>query len=185
MKWFVMCLALIVTMSFVAQTRAQEEAKTSLKSVKVFQDKRASGWYLNGWSGGKMVEKTEGIDGSKCLAVTGEPGQGGAGFRTKREGTEYEVPTNDDGQWQLVFYMKPASDVKLKAFSLDESIKTKEVVITKYKVGEPKDGWQMYSIPLYDTAPKIEKFAGIAIRIPKHMPDPILVDNMSLELMPK
>ena len=131
-----------------------------------------------------MVEKTEGVDGSKCLAVTGTPGQGGAGFRTKRDGAEYEVPANDDAKWHLVFYMKPASNVKLRAFSLEKSVKAKVVVITKYKTGEAVDGWQKYSIPLYDTAPKITKFAGIAIRIPKQMSDPILVDNLSLELMP-
>lgn len=186
MKWLVMSLAVVVALSVSVRSHAaDDEAPASLKSVKVFENSRASGWYLNGWSGGKMVEKSDGIEGSKCMAVTGNPGEGGAGFRTKRDGAEFECPASEEGAWHLVFYMKPASDVKLRAFSLDESVKSKEIVISKYKTGEAKDGWQKYSIPMYDTAPKIEKFAGIAIRIPKQMDSPILIDNLSLELMPK
>jgi hypothetical protein len=158
---------------------------TSKKSVTVFENKRASGWYLNGWSGGTMKEfDGKGPDGSKCLGITGTPGQGGAGFRTKREGTEYEVPTSSEGKWHLQFVMNPASSVKIKAFSLDTSIKSKEIDLAKYKVDEPAGGWQKYSIPLDDTAPGIQKFAGIAIRIPKGMSEPILLDNLTLELLP-
>jgi hypothetical protein len=95
------------------------------------------------------------------------------------------MPANEDGTWNLVFFMKPASDVKLRAFSLDDSVKSKEITITKYKSGEAKDGWQKYSIPLKDTAAGMTLFAGIAVRIPKQMPDPILMDDLSLELIAK
>jgi hypothetical protein len=178
---------MVLAMHFSVTAQAQEaEGPTSLKSVKVYENGRASGWYLNGWSGGKMVEKSsDGMESSKCLAVTGTPGQGGAGFRTKREGAEFEMPANEDGTWNLVFFMKPASDVKLRAFSLDDSVKSKEITITKYKSGEAKDGWQKYSIPLKDTAAGMTLFAGIAVRIPKQMPDPILMDDLSLELIAK
>ena len=157
----------------------------SLKSITVFENKRASGWYLNGWSGGKMKEFSgKGPDGSKCLGMTGTPGQGGTGFRTKRDGAEYEVPTSSDGKWHLQFVMNPASSVRIKAFSLDNSVKSKEVSLSQYKVGEPVNGWQKYSLPLTDSAPNIQKFAGIAVRIPKSMSDPILLDNLTLELLP-
>ncbi|MAX26433.1 MAG: hypothetical protein CMJ19_18220 [Phycisphaeraceae bacterium] len=180
------------SISSVTNTKAQPKLAdiptgddNSLKSITVYDNKRDSGWYHSGWSGGKMKDFSgKGPDGSNCIGITGTPGQGGVTFRTKREGTDHATPDSDQGQWHLQFVMSSTTNMKIKLLSLESGVGSKEVYTSKYKVGDAVNGWQKYSIPLKDSAPKAQRFSGIAIRVPKALSEPIMIDNMTLELLP-
>ncbi|MFG0248729.1 MAG: hypothetical protein ACF8OB_07565, partial [Phycisphaeraceae bacterium JB051] len=157
----------------------------SLKSISVYDNKRSSGWYHSGWSGGKMKDFAgKGPDGSNCIGITGTPGQGGVTFRTKRDGTDHATPDSEQGEWALQFVMSSTTNMKIKLLTMEKGVGSKEVYTSKYKVGDEINGWQKYSIPLKDSMPKAQRFSGIAIRVPKGMSGPVMIDNMTLELLP-
>lgn len=159
------------------------------KAIKIFENKKPSGWYFSGWRGCKMISaKGKGIEGSNAMAVKieGSTKGGGATYRTKRTGADINLADREEAQWAISFMVNINGNSKLprlaiKIYSLDKSQKTKQLALNS-KLDVSNTGWQEVRIPVkdFEDGTPFRTFAGFYIRATGSLENPLLIDNVKL-----